>query len=48
MPLMMQKSDGGCVHDSADAEALKYRVHELNTKRIMHASLTCRNVITAK
>jgi len=36
IPLMMQKSDGGYGYDSTDMAALKYRIQELNAKRIIY------------
>merc|ERR1711935_997604 len=33
---MMQKSDGGYGYDSTDMAALKYRIQELNAKRIIY------------
>lgn len=35
VPLMLQKSDGGFGYDSTDMAALKYRLHELNTDRVI-------------
>jgi arginyl-tRNA synthetase len=36
IPLMLQKSDGGFGYDSTDMAALKYRLHDLDAKRIVY------------